>query len=281
MKTPEVFKKRVRVILVLAGLLVFVLSIFSEENTGKSDINMPVHKSDKKRPQHAPTKRSVYPSGPTGDAKIWESGWSKPIKLGFNDEGWEDSPYITRDGKQILFFYHPYPNLANPKVAERVTEYVVYHSQEAIEKGIDGKIYFSNRPFNTKEIHPISKHKKYPSADTAPYLSVSGDLYCNSTKESFVQGKDIHVTVYKNGMRLDFGTGKEEANRLASVGRRRAELFQAKPRPERESYPFRQYSISEFLRVLAELEQQGRGNTFSKCRNRKMAVSFEQNSNLF
>lgn len=58
-----------------------------------------------------PAAREVYPEGEPGTATIHEPGWRTPIKLPFNDDGWEDSPSITRDGSQIIIFYHPYPDL--------------------------------------------------------------------------------------------------------------------------------------------------------------------------
>jgi len=74
-------------------------------------------------PPSTPAARDVYPQGEPGTAVIHEPGWTTPIKLPFNDDGWEDSPYITRDGSQILFFYPPYPDLIS--AAEQVTEMVV------------------------------------------------------------------------------------------------------------------------------------------------------------
>lgn len=145
-------------------------------------------------------------------ATIHEEGWSTPVKLGFNDDGWEDSPYLTRDGSQVLFFWHPWTNLTDPESSMKLTEYVVSHQREAIEQDLDGKIWVSKKPFNTKRIHPISENKKYPEATAAPYISESGDLYYTSNLESYIQGKSVPVTVYKNGERLDFGTGGEEGN---------------------------------------------------------------------
>lgn len=145
-------------------------------------------------------------------ATIHEPGWSTPIKLGFNDAGWEDSPYITRDGSRILFFYHPWPDLAEPGKIEELTEYVLSNQQEAIQSGLDGKIYVSYPPFNEREIHPVSQSKIYPTADSSAYISESGDIFYVSNKESYLQKAGVPVTVYRNGQRLDFGTGEDEGN---------------------------------------------------------------------
>jgi len=181
----------------LIGLVIFLVIAVLSSDEPQKPADIPKYKDDDTK---------LIP------ATIHQKGWQTPVKLEFNDAGWEDSPYITRDGSKILFFYHPYPNLLDPKITEQITNYVVYKPQEAIKKGIDGKIYYSNKPFKTKSVHPISKNKKYPTTQTAPYISLAGDLYYNSTKESFVQQKDVPVTVYKNNVRLDFGTGKDEGN---------------------------------------------------------------------
>lgn len=161
-------------------------------------------------PEPQPTQ--IANDVPLVPATIHEAGWSIPEKLGFNDAGWEDSPYITRDGSQILFFYHPWPSLADPTIAEELTEYIISNPQEAIDEGLDGKIFISNSPFTDKAIHPVSQSKEYPSAEACPYISESGDMFYTSTKDSFVQGEGVPATAYRNGERLDFGTGEEESN---------------------------------------------------------------------
>jgi len=160
-------------------------------------------------PPSTPAPRDVYPEGEPGTATIHEPGWSTPIKLPFNDDGWEDSPYITRDGSQILFFYHPYPDLIT--TAEQVAEYVINNPNEAVALGIDGKIYYSNRPFTSRYIHPISQNDS-PATECCPYLSTNGDLFYNSNQYTFDLMKDVPETVYVNGKRLDFGTGEPEIN---------------------------------------------------------------------
>ena len=146
-------------------------------------------------PPSTPAPRTVYPEGEPGTATIHEPGWSTPIKLPFNDDGWEDSPYITRDGSQILFFYHPYPDLFS--TAEQMTEYILTKPDEAVAQGIDGKIYYSNRPFTSRYIHPISQNDS-PATECCIY--------------QFELMKDVPETVYRNGERLDFGTGQPEVN---------------------------------------------------------------------
>ena len=204
-------------IIIIAGIFVvviLVIGVFSPEDKG-SDIDFSMPFPGNKQPvaiQPPSEPRTNYPVGEKGPARILESGWKEPIKLGFNDAGWEDSPYITRDGGQILFFWHPVPNLADPSVIEAVTEELVANPQKSIENGLDGKIYISNRPFETKSIHPFFLNKDLPSSDACPYVSLSGDLYYCSTMESWVQGKGVPTKNYMNGKRLDFGTGNEENN---------------------------------------------------------------------
>ncbi|TSC75890.1 MAG: hypothetical protein G01um101430_60 [Parcubacteria group bacterium Gr01-1014_30] len=129
--------------------------------------------------------------GEPGLARVNESGWSVPVKLGFNDIGWEDSSYITKDGRYVLFFYHPTPSQFDEE-AKKAT-------------GVnDGRIYFSKRPFTTKELHPASK-PGFPS-DGGPYIAQNGDFYYMSI------GIFKPLRIVKNGKRLNLGTGDEESN---------------------------------------------------------------------
>ena len=159
-----------------------------------------------------PTKvaeKKSFPASEPGTAKIHESGWTTPIKLPFNDDGWEDSPYVMRDGSSIIFFYHPFGDLITR--IEEALVMVLTEPDEAIERGLDGKIYMSHRPFTEKEIHPVSQ-VHHPATECCFYISQSGDYYYGSTKRAFELGEDVPETVYRNGDRLDFGTGQEEAN---------------------------------------------------------------------
>ncbi len=150
-------------------------------------------------PESTPAPRQVYPEGQPGSAVIREPGWSTPIKLPFNDDGWEDSPYITRDGSQIIFFYHPYPDLIS--AAEQVTEMVVNNPAEAVAQGVDGKLYISPRPFVSRYVHPISDNDS-PALECCASLSLSGDLFYTTNRESFEQGKDVPIAIFRNGERL-------------------------------------------------------------------------------
>ena len=130
-------------------------------------------------------------TGEKGVAEVTESGWSIPVKLGFNDIGWEDSSYITRDGRYVLFFYHPTPSQ--------------FDKQATKDTGIDdGRIYSSKRPFVTKELHPVSK-PGLPS-DGGPYIAQNGDFYYMRT--SFFRP----LRIVRNGKVLNLGTGGEESN---------------------------------------------------------------------
>ncbi len=160
-------------------------------------------------PATTPAARTVYPQGEPGTAVIHEPGWTTPIKLPVNDDGWEDSPYITRDRSQLIFFYHPFPDLYS--AVEQVTEYVVNNPGEAVALGIDGKLYVSDRPFVSRRVHPISDNDS-PAAECCAYLSTTGDIYYNSNQHAFDLGRDVPETVYVNGRRLDFGTGGPEVN---------------------------------------------------------------------
>jgi hypothetical protein len=131
-------------------------------------------------------------TGEKGVARVTESGWTVPVKLGFNDIGWEDSSYITRDGEHILIFYHPTTSQFD-EVAKEAT-------------GVDdGRIYYSKRPFLTKELYPISK-PGWPS-EGGPYISLSNDFYYMRT---FFFGKRLKVV--KNKEVLDLKTEGDEGD---------------------------------------------------------------------
>jgi hypothetical protein len=130
-------------------------------------------------------------------AIIQEEGWSEPVKLQASDEGREDSTYITRDGRYVLFYYDP----------------IVGEFQESTA-GIkaDPKIYYSERPFITKQIHPVSTDDV--NAEVGPYISESGDLYYTST---FIELEPTpHVAMPNKNMRnneiIDMGTGEAEGD---------------------------------------------------------------------
>jgi len=150
-----------------------------------------------------------YPTGEPGTATIHEPGWTTPIKLAFNDDGWEDFPYITRDGSHVIFFYHPFPDLLTG--GDEITQLILSNPDQAVAQGIDGKLYQSARPFVGKEIHPISRNN-HPSLECCLYISLAGDFYYGSTRESFEQGRSVPVKVFRNGEPLDFGTGGAEEN---------------------------------------------------------------------
>jgi hypothetical protein len=131
-------------------------------------------------------------------ATIHESGWKTPWKLGFNDGGWEDSPYLTRDGQQILFFWHPWKDLAVPGRMDELIQYLLKNQESAIIDGIDGKIYVSKYPFDNKEIHWVSQNKTLPSTEAYPYISLAGDIYYTSTLEAWELMDSTPSRFYKN-----------------------------------------------------------------------------------
>ncbi|MBI4363036.1 MAG: PD40 domain-containing protein [Euryarchaeota archaeon] len=124
-------------------------------------------------------------------------GWTAPVKLGFNDEGWEDSPYLSRDGRTLYFFHHPGPDLINKM-------------EEALKIRIDGRIYTSQSPFTTKQVHPASTPDL--ATEAGPYVALSGDLYYHANKRSIELQREVPESIYKNGERLDLGTGGKETN---------------------------------------------------------------------
>jgi len=135
-----------------------------------------------------------------GKAKILEDGWSTPVKLPVSDEGREDSTYITRDGRYLLFYYDP--------TVGGFQEGEDFEGEKA-----ETLIYYSERPFVTKKIHPISTTKDI-NVEAGPSISEAGDIYYTKT---FIVVDPIprqampFKTVVNDGARvIDLGTGKAE-----------------------------------------------------------------------
>jgi hypothetical protein len=138
-----------------------------------------------------PLSPSMDVTGVPGAATILEAGWSVPVKLPVSDEGWEDSSYITRDGRQVLFFYHPaHDILTNPAAATKIQ--------------LAGHIYISARPFTSKGLYAL------PQPDTVseagPYFSAGGSFFYYRT---FPFGGGPNKIV-RDGVLLDLGTGRSE-----------------------------------------------------------------------
>jgi hypothetical protein len=129
--------------------------------------------------------------GEPGEAIIQESGWSRPVKLAVSDEGFEDSPYITRDGQLVLFFYHPaHDILSDPEAATRIQ--------------LDGRIYVSQRPFKLKALFPLSTTNA--ASEAGPSFGAGGDLFYYRTFP--FSGQPLRIV--RNGQILDLGTGGDE-----------------------------------------------------------------------
>ncbi len=142
------------------------------------------------------------PVGEPGTAVIHEKGWSTPIRLGFNDDGWEDSPYLTRDGSTLLFFYHPWPDLVTTEA--ELTELILADPEAAVSQGLDGALYVSRRPFATRELHPVSADGS-PAVECCPYLSSDGRLFYVSNRRAWEEMADLPEGVYLDGRLLDIG----------------------------------------------------------------------------
>ena len=127
-----------------------------------------------------------------GLAIIQEEGWSTPVKLQVSDEGSEDGTYITRDGRYVLF----------------------YHVPAMLGKKADPQIYFTERPFVTKKIHPITSEDF--NAEAGPYISEAGDIYYAKTfivlEPTPHEERPISIVVNDGTTIIDLGTGVIEDN---------------------------------------------------------------------
>jgi hypothetical protein len=135
-----------------------------------------------------------------GFAVVEEEGWSRPVKLPVSDEGREDSTFITKDGRFILFYHDPGVGVFAESAGE--------------ENPNDPKIYYSERPFVTKEVHPISTDDF--NAEAGPSISDNGDIYYTKTFIKLLPKPHEAMprkTVVNNGKRvIDMGTGVAEDN---------------------------------------------------------------------
>ncbi|HHC08704.1 MAG TPA: hypothetical protein ENK55_08295 [Actinobacteria bacterium] len=152
---------------------------------------------------------SARPVGEPGTAVVHEGGWSTPIRLGFNDDGWEDSPYLTRDGSALLFFYHPWPDLATS--AEEVTERLVADPVRGEAEGLDGKLYVSRFPFVTKEVLPISDDTG-PAFECCPYVASDGRLFYVSNRRTWEEDPEALPQIHLDGRALEVGGDPPPSN---------------------------------------------------------------------
>jgi hypothetical protein len=128
-----------------------------------------------------------------GRAAITTEGWSTPVRLKVNDDGAEDSTYITRDGRYVLF----------------------YHVPTFGGDGSDPKIYYTERPFQAREVHPISSDDF--NAEAGPYISEAGDIYYSRTFIVLESGeayeeRPISIVINDGTTIVDLGTGIIEDN---------------------------------------------------------------------
>ncbi len=128
-----------------------------------------------------------------GIAIIQVDGWSTPVKLPVSDDGAEDGTYITRDGRYVLYYHVPTWGGGD---------------------GIDPQIYFSERPFISRQVHPITSDDF--NAEAGPYISETGDIYY--TKTFIVLEPTPHeatprkIVVNDGSTILDMGTEEHEGN---------------------------------------------------------------------
>jgi hypothetical protein len=128
-----------------------------------------------------------------GSAAIEEEGWSPPVRLEVDDDGAEDSTYITRDGRYVLF----------------------YHVPTVGGDDTDPKIYYTERPFQTREEHPITSDDH--NAEAGPYISEAGDIYYARTFIVLESGeayeeRPVGIVINDGTTLLDLGTGVKEGN---------------------------------------------------------------------
>jgi len=178
---------------ILISLFAFITGCFSPSDTDRGNYKHPFTVKPGVETGPVPGKADGY-------AVILEKGWSKPVKILANDDGREDSTYITRDGRHILFYYEP--------------KSAAFQESRKVKKKADPKIYYSPRPFTNRFIHPISSIDF--NGEAGPMISEAGDIYYTKT---FIKLLPIphearpRKTVVNGGKKvLDMGTGLAEGD---------------------------------------------------------------------
>jgi len=116
-------------------------------------------------------------------------GWKTPIWLEVNTPNWEDSAYISGDGNTLYFAYYP---------GDLIADLLTWDFKDDID------VYISEKPFKERK-------KFYISEDIwseAGVMISNGDFYYMSNRK--IGDERINDNIYRNGVRLDFGTEENE-----------------------------------------------------------------------
>ncbi len=113
---------------------------------------------------------------------------STPVRLGANDDGWEDSLYVTPDGARIYFAYYPGDLINDAR-------------KGSFKDDID--IYFSDYPFITKQKETRFNLSEDIWSATGPQVTVRGDFFYTSNSD-YLRDQKSDADIYLNGERLPF-----------------------------------------------------------------------------
>lgn len=122
-----------------------------------------------------------------------DEDWGEPIRLEVNTVAdWEDGVYISGDGNTLYFVIYP-GDLIN--------------DLQAGEYKDDIDIYYSQKPFNTRQLHYLSEDIWSEGG-----VMISGnDIYYMSNKmaKEDVNKKPVNDNIYRNNEKLSFNTDNE------------------------------------------------------------------------
>lgn len=205
------------IILAVIVLLILVLSSNKSPPVDPSNINWEEIKSQ--------------------DIAVPEQGWSQPVRLESNDDGWEDSFFVTANGQRVYFAYYPTDLIGDVKRAkfsddidtyysdfpftEKVKDESFYLSEDiwseaCIDLDADGNYWYcSNRDYLTDQNSDTDIYKNDIRLAMNDVLGDEKEFgnprYCKDKDELWFDEKDNKIWILKNAEANDFAGTPELA----------------------------------------------------------------------
>ncbi len=130
------------------------------------------------------------------DVPIFSEEWKvTPVRIQSNDNGWEDSVFITPNGQRLYFTYYPGDLIGDASRLKFVG---------------DLDIYYSDFPYTTK-----IKDTRYNVSDTlwsAVGPMLTGNDYFYNSNHDYLNDQKADTDTYLNGIRLAFNDFKVDSD---------------------------------------------------------------------
>ncbi len=130
------------------------------------------------------------------DIPTFSAGWkTTPVRIQANDNGWEDSVFITPDGQRLYFTYYPGDLIGDVSRMKFVG---------------DLDIYYSDYPFADK-----TSDYRYNISDkiwSAVGPMLTGNDYFYNSNHDYLNDQKADTDTYLNGERLAFNDFKEDSD---------------------------------------------------------------------